>query len=114
MLSHRLENDVLVLTVEDAPSSREHHLASLISDLIHVHDPTPAVIVLGTVVPDEVIEAVAEVHRSCRQSDVLISVATPSAPARRILQAQAAAPGGGLVVHARVDTAVRTADAAAA
>ncbi|MFF2364592.1 hypothetical protein ACFVU0_18080 [Streptomyces sp. NPDC058122] len=98
--------------MEDAPGIRERHLAALISDLIHVHDPTPAVIVLGTVVPDEVIEAVVEAYRRCRQSDVLISVATPSAPARRTLQA--AAVGGGLVVHACVDTAVRTADAAAA
>ncbi|MGW1966614.1 hypothetical protein ACWCPD_40900 [Streptomyces sp. NPDC001935] len=114
MLSHRLENGVLVLTLEDAPGLREHNLAALISDLVHVHDPTPAVIVLGTVVPDEVIEAVVEAYRRCRRSDVLISVATPSAPARRILQAQAAAQGGGLVVYARVDTAVRTADATAA
>ncbi|MFF3420052.1 hypothetical protein ACFYW9_36090 [Streptomyces sp. NPDC002698] len=114
MLSHRLENGVLVLTVEDAPGLREQNLAALISDLVHVHDPTPAVVVLGTVVPDEVIEAVVEAYRRCRRSDVLISVATPSAPARRTLQAQAAAQGGGLVVHARVDTAVRTADATAA
>ncbi|MFE2536885.1 hypothetical protein [Streptomyces sp. NPDC059371] len=114
MLSHRLENGVLVLTVEDASGLREQNLAALISDLVHVHDPTPAVIVLGTVVPDEVIGAVVEAYRRCRQSDVLISVATPSAPTRRALQAQADAAGGGLVVHARVDTAVRTADATAA
>ncbi|MFD8735957.1 hypothetical protein ACFV06_13695 [Streptomyces sp. NPDC059618] len=114
MLSHRLENDVLVLTVEDTPGLREQNLAALISDLVHVHDPTPTVVVLGAVVPDEVIEAVMEAYRRCRQSDVLISVATPSARARRTLQARAAAQGGGLVVHARVDTAVRAADAAAA
>ncbi|MEV6019190.1 MULTISPECIES: hypothetical protein [unclassified Streptomyces] len=114
MLSHRRESGVLVLTVEDTPGLRGQNLAALISDLVHVHDPTPTVVVLGAVVRDEVIEAVMEAYRRCRQSDVLISVATPSARARRTLQARAAAQGGGLVVHARVDTAVRTADAAAA
>ncbi|MFI5998076.1 hypothetical protein ACIBAC_40230 [Streptomyces sp. NPDC051362] len=113
MLSHALENGVLVLAVDDEPGPEEQNLAALISDLVHVHAPTPAVIMLGGEVPDPVIEAVVEAHRRCRQLDVLISVATSSAPARRVFQAHATADGGALVVHARVDTAISTAYATA-
>lgn len=94
MLSHALENGVLVLTVDDEPGPHEQSLAVLISDLVHVHAPTPAVVVLGAVVTDPVIEAVVEAHHRCRQLDVLMSVATPSAPARRGLQAHATTHGG--------------------
>ncbi|MFI5998093.1 hypothetical protein ACIBAC_40320 [Streptomyces sp. NPDC051362] len=45
----------------------------------------------------------------CRPLGVLVSVATPCASARRRLQTAAAEQGGGLVVHARTDTAVTTA-----
>ncbi|MFE2534913.1 hypothetical protein [Streptomyces sp. NPDC059371] len=106
-MDHALENGVLVLTLDDEPGPQLHNLASLISDLVHVHAPTPAVIVLGAVVTDAMIEAVVEAHHRCRQVNVLMSVATPNASVRRTLQAQ----GRGLVVHARIDTAITTADA---
>ncbi|MFD6298284.1 hypothetical protein ACFWFU_26080 [Streptomyces sp. NPDC060235] len=116
MLSHTFENGVLVLlVVDDEPGPQEDRdLAVLISDLIHVHVPTPAVIVLQGVATDAVVEAVVEAHRRCRHLDVLMSVATYSAPARRALQARATAHGGALVVHARVGTAISTAYATAA
>ncbi|MFG2453926.1 hypothetical protein [Streptomyces sp. M41(2017)] len=114
MLSHALESGVLVLTVGDCSGPRTEDLAALISDLIHVHAPAPAVIVLGHTVTGTVIEAIAEAQRRCRHLRTLISVATPSAPARRALQGRATAVGGGLVVHARADTAIATACATAA
>jgi hypothetical protein len=114
MLSHALENGVLVLTVEEDSGPRDKDRAALISDLIHVHAPAPAVIVLGNGTTDAMIEAVVEAHHRCRHLQTLISVATPSAPARRALQGRAAAEGGGLVVHARADTAISTACATAA
>ncbi|MGQ4346420.1 hypothetical protein [Streptomyces sp. SAS_275] len=114
MLSHALESGVLVLTVEDDSGPRNEDLAALISDLIHVHAPTPAVVVLGRTVTGAVIEAIAEAHHRCRHLRTLMSVATPSAPARRALQGRATADGGGLVVHARADTAIATACATAA
>ncbi|MER5387291.1 hypothetical protein ABT040_44955 [Streptomyces sp. NPDC002688] len=117
MLMHALENGVLVLTLDDDPGPTvQTTLAALISDLVHVHAPTPVVIVLGAVAAaaPPVIDAVLRAHRMCSQSDVLMSVATPSAPARRALETQATAHGAGLVIHARTDTAITTAYAAAA
>ncbi|MER7983324.1 hypothetical protein [Streptomyces sp. NPDC095817] len=111
MLSHKVENGVLVLNLEDESRPQEQDLAALISDMVHVHAHMPAVIVLGAAVHSEVIKAVLEAHHLCRELKVLIAVATPSAPARRVLQAESAAQGGGLVVYARADIAVATADA---
>ncbi|MFF0143098.1 hypothetical protein ACFYRN_42625 [Streptomyces sp. NPDC005227] len=113
MVSHALKNGVLILRVDDAPGPQTQNLAVLISDLIHVHTPVPVVITLGAEAADPVLEAVVEAHRRCKHADALISVVTPSAPARRALAAKAAAHGGGLVVHARVGTAIETAGAAA-
>ncbi|WP_052742978.1 hypothetical protein [Streptomyces mangrovisoli] len=65
---------------------------------------------------EAVIDTVVEAHRRCRELDVLVSVATPSAPARRLLQARTGGRddhGARLVIHARVDTAITTSDAAA-
>ncbi|MEU8794327.1 hypothetical protein [Streptomyces sp. NPDC048643] len=115
MLTHVLERGVLVLTVQDGLGSAEPNiLARLISDLVHVHAPTPVVVVLGTTATTAVIAAVVRAYRLCSELDVLLSVAVPSAPARRTLRDQAAADGAGLVVHARTDVAIATAYAAAA
>ncbi|MFF5842875.1 hypothetical protein ACIP4T_06935 [Streptomyces massasporeus] len=57
---------------------------------------------------------VLRVHRLCGGPGTLMSVATHSAPIRRALDADADAGGTRLVVHARVDTAVSAAFAAAA
>ncbi|MEU9137462.1 hypothetical protein AB0D33_16095 [Streptomyces sp. NPDC048404] len=116
MLSHSLENGVLVLTVDDdpGPEAEENALAVLIRDLVHVHAPTPVVVVLSAEAGPVVIDAVVDAHRMCGELDVLMSVAAPSAPARRALQTRTAAHGGGLVVHARADTAITTAYSTAA
>ncbi|MER6206001.1 hypothetical protein [Streptomyces sp. NPDC001642] len=106
---------MLVLVVEDGPGTeRTEQLAVLISDLVQAHAPMPAVVVIKGEATDAVVDAVVDAHRRCRGLDVLMSVATVSAPARRALQARADAGGGGLVVHARVDTAIATAGAIAA
>ena len=99
---HALENGVLVLTLDDDPGHTvQTILAALISDLVHVHAPTPVVIVLGAVAAaaPPVIDAVLRAHRMCSRLDVLMSVATPSAPARRALETQAPAHGASLVIH---------------
>ncbi|MET7746005.1 hypothetical protein [Streptomyces sp. NPDC005385] len=114
MLSHTLEDGVLVLTPQDDPGGEaQDTLTALISDLVQVHAPTPGVIVLGAGATAPVINAVVGAHRMCRSLGVLLSVATPCASARRRLQA-ATAQGGGLVVHARTETAIATACAATA
>lgn len=115
MLTQSLEHGVLVLAVEDDPGSAQPNiLARLISDLVHVHAPTPVVVVLGGAATAAVITAVVTAHRLCSGLDVLLSVATSSAPARRALRTRAAEHGAGLVVHARTDTAIATAYATAA
>ncbi|MET9902852.1 hypothetical protein [Streptomyces sp. NPDC006446] len=115
MLMHALENGVLVLALDDDPGPTvQTTLAALISDLVHVHAPTPVVIVLGAVAAPPVIDAVLRAHRMCSRLDVLMSVATPSAPARRALETQAPAHGASLVIHARTHAAITTAYAAAA
>ncbi|WP_406368566.1 hypothetical protein OG788_45595 [Streptomyces sp. NBC_00647] len=118
MLMHALKNGVLVLTLDDDPGpAAQNTLAALISDLVHVHAPTPVVIVLGAAAAaaPAVIDEVLRAHRMCSRLDALISVATPSAPARRALETHATtAQGAGLVIHACTDTAITTAYAAAA
>ncbi|MFF0190853.1 hypothetical protein [Streptomyces sp. NPDC005244] len=110
MLSHTLENGVLVLALQDDPAAGSRdRLPTLISDLAQVHAPVPVVIVLGAEATVSVIDAVVRAHGMCRSLGILVSVATPCASARRRLQAAAAAQGGGLVVHARTDTAITTA-----
>ncbi|MGW6486218.1 hypothetical protein [Streptomyces sp. NPDC055056] len=104
---------MLILVVDDELGPQQGDLSVLIGDLVHVHAPAAAVIVLEGAATDAVVEAVVEAHRQCQGLDVLMSVATSSAPARRALQTRATVHGGALVVHARVDTAVSTACATA-
>ncbi|GGX81052.1 hypothetical protein GCM10010515_55740 [Streptomyces fructofermentans] len=109
---------MLVLTLEDeggeesGPRARDV-LATRIGDLVHVHSPMPVVIILGGDAAETVISAVLHAHRLCSRLGVLMSVATPSAAARRALVAEAAVPGARLVVHARADIAIATAVTAA-
>ncbi|MEU7337306.1 hypothetical protein [Streptomyces sp. NPDC007074] len=113
MLTHSFERGVLVLTLDDDPPSGPRDvLPHYISDLIHAHRPAPVVVVLGAAATTAVISAVLHAHRMCSQLDVLMSVATPSAPARRAFEAQAVPGGPRLVVHARSDIAVDAAFAA--
>jgi hypothetical protein len=116
LLSHTIERGVLVITPRAASDTDERTvLAAHISDLVHTYRPFPVVIVLeGPAATDATVDAVVEAHRACAHLGVLVSVAADSAPARRRLEAAADPEGTRLVVHARVDTAVSAAYAAAA
>ncbi|MER7489137.1 hypothetical protein ABTY20_25160 [Streptomyces sp. NPDC126497] len=116
MLSYRLEQGVLVITVDGDPGTEDRpECAEAISDLIHVYRPMPVVIVLDGPLPgDAVVGQALRAHRLCGPLGVLISVATHSAPARRTLMAGADTGCTRLVVHARVDTAIAATSAAAA
>ncbi|MFF2999532.1 hypothetical protein ACFVTC_34050 [Streptomyces sp. NPDC057950] len=101
-----LENDVLILKVEDEPDG-EQDLASLVRFMLML-------LLLRSAfskgeASDVVIKTVMEAHRECRELDVLMSVVTARARARRVLRAHATAHGRALVVHARADTAIATA-----
>ncbi|MFE9812246.1 hypothetical protein ACFYRN_38420 [Streptomyces sp. NPDC005227] len=86
-------------------------MATLLSDFIHVYAPAPAVVVLPAEASTASVGAVTRAHEMCHDLDVLISVVTPSAPARRILRSRPADRGAGLVVHAQSDTAIAAATA---
>lgn len=113
--SHTLEHGVLVITVHDDPGTgMRARLSTQISDLVHAHRPAPVVIVLcARAASEAAVGAVLRAHRLCGHLGVLMSVATHSAPARRMLEAGAGTGGNRLVVHARTDTAVTTASAVA-
>ncbi|MCX4579361.1 hypothetical protein [Streptomyces sp. NBC_01571] len=115
MLTHSVERGVLVLTLNDDPAGDSRDLLpQYISDLIHAHSPAPVVIVLSAAATAAVIAAVLHAHRMCSRLSVLMSVATPSAAARRAFEAQVTPHGPRLVVHARTETAIATAFATAA
>lgn len=61
-----------------------------------------------------VVSVVLRVYRLCRRLGTPLSVATHCAPVRRALEANADTAGTRLVVHARADTALAAAFAAAA
>ena len=113
MVSHRFERGVLVVTVESDPGiTRRAVLTTEISDLIHAYRPTPVVVVLEEAATGAPV--VLRAHHMCARLGVLMSVATHSAPARRLLEADADGVSPRLVVHARTDTAIDAAFVAAA
>ncbi|UYQ60231.1 hypothetical protein [Streptomyces peucetius] len=116
MLSHALDRGVLVVTVHQDPGiSRRAELATRISSLVHAHKPAPVVIVLEDhAATNAAVSAVLRAHRLCSHLDTLMSVATHSAPARRLLEANADAGSHRLVVHSRIDIAISAANTAAA
>ncbi|MEU9570997.1 hypothetical protein AB0D62_14075 [Streptomyces massasporeus] len=116
MLSHSLDHGVIVVTVHEDPGvGGRATLVEKISDLVQAYRPAPVVIVLDEpAARGPVVSAVLRVHRLCGGLGTLLSVATHSAPTRRALEADADTGGTRLVVHARVDTAVSAAFAAAA
>lgn len=116
LLSHSLDHGVLVITVHEDPGvGGRATLVEKISGLVQAHRPAPVVIVLDEpAARGPVVSAVLRVHRLCGGLGTLMSVATHSAPTRRALEADAGTGGTRLVVHARVDTAVSAAFAAAA
>ncbi len=116
MLSHGLEQGVLVITVSSASAVGERaRILDRIGGLVHAHKPAPVVIVLDdSAVGMEAVRLVLRAHRLCGHAGVLMSVATHSAPARRLLAASAETTGICLVIHARADTAITTTAYAAA
>lgn len=116
MVSHAFEEGVLVVTLHSATDvGRRSALSQEISDLVHAYRPSPVVVVLEEPATGGVtVSAVLKAHRMCNDLGVLMSVATHSAPARRLLEANADTVGTRLVVHARTDTAILSALSAAA
>lgn len=114
MMSHMLEQRVLVITVHDDPGvDMRAALLTEISDLVHGYKPASVVIVLDHPTPTQAaLSVVLRAHRLCSRLDLVMSVATHSAPLRRLLAAGADTEEGiRLVVHARADTAIATATA---
>ncbi|MET9255541.1 hypothetical protein ACGFZL_30985 [Streptomyces sp. NPDC048182] len=116
MLSHSLEHGVLVVTVDQDPGvDGRAALAAHINDLVDAHRPTPVVVVLGErAACAAAAGAVLRAHRRCARLGVLMCAVTHSAPVRRLLEDNADTSVPRLVVHARIDTAITTAFAAAA
>ncbi|NEB11220.1 hypothetical protein G3I32_20665 [Streptomyces coelicoflavus] len=116
MLSHTLEHGVLVITVDQDPGvDGRAALTTHITNLVDAHRPAPVVIVLTErAAGHAAVSAVLRAHQWCGRLDVLMSVVTHSAPARRLLENNADTSGPRLVVHARIDTAISTAFTAAA
>ncbi|MEU0337363.1 hypothetical protein [Streptomyces sp. NPDC006193] len=116
LLSHSFERGVLVVTVHADPGADGGTLLlTHLSDLVHAHRSAPVVVVLDDAAAvSTVIGAVLCAHRICSRLGVLMSVATASAPARRLLEAGTGAGGHRMVIHARVGTAIAIAAAFAA
>lgn len=114
MMSHTLVHEVLVVTMHENPGtdSRADPVAR-ISDLVHAYRPASVVIVLAQPAPaPAALSVVLRAHTLCSRLDLVMSVATHSAPVRRFLAAGAdAAADIRLVIHARADIAIATATA---
>ncbi|MEU9671155.1 hypothetical protein AB0J81_29310 [Streptomyces bobili] len=114
MMSHVLDQDVLVITVHDDPGiGGRAALLAEISDLIEVLLPSSVVIVLDEAATTEAtVGVILRAHRLCDRLGLVMSVATHSAPARRLLDEANAETGGiRLIIHARADIAIATATA---
>ncbi|GAA3245199.1 hypothetical protein GCM10010469_00160 [Streptomyces labedae] len=85
-------------------------LAGRLEGLVHAHEPALVLIVLAEYAADgPTTSVVLRVHRTCRDLGIRLSVASTSAPVRRLLEAHADTAGTHLVIHARADTAVTAA-----
>ncbi|MFF7969713.1 hypothetical protein [Streptomyces sp. NPDC007905] len=113
MMSHSLNQGVLVITVHDDPGiGGRAALLAHISGLVRGHKPASLVIVLDEpAAGDAAVSVVLRTHRLCGRFGLVMSVATHSAPVRRLLEAGADTGGIRLVIHARADTAIATATA---
>ncbi|MCS0603366.1 hypothetical protein NX794_19415 [Streptomyces sp. LP11] len=113
MMSHSLQQDVLVITVHEDPGvDGRAGLLTDIGDLVRVRRPAFAVIVLDDDAATEaVVSVVLRAHRLCSDLGVVLSVAACGAPVRRLLEAGADTRGIRLVIHARAETAIATATA---
>jgi hypothetical protein len=115
MLSHTLDQHVLVIRVDSDPGTDGRaELVTEIDGLVRAYRPAPVVIILeDQAATGAALSAVLLVHRTCIALGVLLSVVTSSAPARRVLEANADSVGSHLIIHARAATAVTTAALAA-
>ncbi|MFE9701426.1 hypothetical protein [Streptomyces sp. NPDC006270] len=85
-----------------------------ISSIVHALNPAPVVIVLDDEAATSAsVSGVLRAHRLCCDLGTLMSVATHSAPARRLLEANADTSRPHLVIHARITIAISAACAAA-
>lgn len=111
MLSHTIEQGVLVITVlRDPGISGRAPVSETISDLVHAHRPGPVVLVLDEAAAGPAaVSTVLRAHRMCSHLGILMSIATHSAAARRLLETHPYTGGHRPLVHARTDTAVTTA-----
>ncbi|MDF6022992.1 hypothetical protein [Streptomyces sp. JH34] len=111
MLCHRLEHDVLVITVDEDPGiSGRAGLATRITDLVHTYRPSSVLLVIGlAAATPATASAVLRAHRRCGETDTVLSVATQDAATRRLLEDNADSRGPKLVVRDRVDLPVGTA-----
>ncbi|MFJ8630909.1 hypothetical protein [Streptomyces sp. NPDC093568] len=112
-MSHTLEQRVLVITMHDDPATDTRAaLLAQITDLVHVHKPASVVIVLDQPSPSQTtLSVVLRAHHLCSHLDLVMFVASHSAPVRRLLAAAADTRDIRLVIHARADTAIATATA---
>ncbi|GAA1422848.1 hypothetical protein GCM10009601_24990 [Streptomyces thermospinosisporus] len=109
MLSHALEQGVLVLSIHDVVDGGRGALLTEITDLVHACKPAPVVIILADPAANRTaLGVVLRAHRLCSSLGIMMSVATHSALARRRLEEDADTSGIRLVVHARTDTAIAT------
>ncbi|MFF2213956.1 MULTISPECIES: hypothetical protein [Streptomyces] len=116
-MSHVFERGVLVITMHDDPGiDMRATLLTQISGLVRGFRPASVVIVLDQPAPTRAaLSVVLRAHHLCSRLDLVMSVATHSAPVRRLLAAgDDTAEDVRLVVHARTDTAIATATVLAA
>ncbi|MFD9768228.1 hypothetical protein ACFWXI_32580 [[Kitasatospora] papulosa] len=116
MLSHRLERDVLVITIEKDPGvSGRAGLATEITELVHAYRTSPVLLVIDRAASTPATaSAVLRAHRQVGELNTLLSVATQDAATRRLLEDNADTCGSRLVVHTHVDVALDTAYVSAA
>ncbi|MFE9674337.1 hypothetical protein ACFYO5_09465 [Streptomyces sp. NPDC006259] len=114
MTSHTRLQDVLVITVHADPGiGGRSALFAQIGGLIEGHLPGSVVVVLDEPAATEAaVGVLLRAHRLCSRLGLVMSVATHSAPARRLLDEANADTGGiRLIIHARADIAIATATA---
>ncbi|MGW7210776.1 hypothetical protein [Streptomyces sp. NPDC054837] len=107
------ERRVLVITMHDDPGiDMRAALLTEISDLVHAYKPASVVIVLDQPAPTQAaLSVVLRAHRLCSRLGLVMSVATHSAPTRRLLATGVETEDIRLIIHASADTAIATATA---
>ncbi|MFD5856743.1 hypothetical protein [Streptomyces chartreusis] len=113
MMTHTIEQGVLVITMHDDPGiAMRAALLAQVSDLVQGHKPASVVIALDQPSPTQAaLSVVLRAHHLCSHLGLVMFVATPNAHVRRLLAVGADTRDIGLVIHARTDTAIATATA---